>query len=135
MQTAAKTVPNRIFSDMVLPKICWAVSYFPCPSRTLMVTLAPTPTMAPKAAERFIKGLATAIPLMAMSPTPQPTNMLSAMLNRLLATMAIMAGVAYCQSSRPIFFSPNSVGMYCCLFIFPKTFSGAKLGISGHNTK
>ena len=40
--------------------------------------------------------------------------------------MAMMAGVAYCQSSTPIFFSPNSVGTYCCLFFIPENFCGCK---------
>ena len=59
-----------------------------------MTVLAPTPTIAPKAAARFMKGLATAMPLMPMSPTPCPTKMLSTMLYTDEATMATMAGRA-----------------------------------------
>ena len=41
---------------------------------------APTPTSDPKAAMRFISGMAMASPLMAIAPTPWPMKMLSMML-------------------------------------------------------
>ena len=78
-----------------------------------MTVLAPTPTMAPRAALRFMKGNVVARPLMASGPTPCPMKMRSTLLYRLLAVMAMMAGRAYCQSSRPMLFVPSSVGMYC----------------------
>ena len=91
---AVKRMPMMTFRLMVLPRTCCAVSYFPCPKRTLMTVLAPTPTIAPSAVDRFMNGLATAIPLMAMSPTPCPTKMLSMILYVEAAAMAMMAGTA-----------------------------------------
>ena len=81
-----------------------------------MTVLAPTPIMAPKAAPRFMNGLATAMPLIPMSPTPCPTNMLSTILYTDDATMAMMAGMAYPARSFPMGCSPNSVGTYCLVF-------------------
>lgn len=41
-----------------------------CPNFTLMAVDAPTPTPAPKAAVRFMKGKVMARPEIAMAPTP-----------------------------------------------------------------
>ena len=72
----------------------------------------PMPTAAPKAAERFMKGKVMASPLMASAPTPCPMNMLSVMLYNDDATIAMMAGRAYCVSSCPTGFVPNS-SVFC----------------------
>ena len=69
---------------------------------------APTPTAAPKAAARFMKGKVRANPEMAMAPTPCPMNMLSTILYSDDAVMAMMAGKAYCISRGPTGFVPNS---------------------------
>ena len=69
---------------------------------------APTPTAAPKAAARFIKGNVNANPEMAMAPTPCPMKMLSTMLYSEEAVMAMMAGKAYCMSRGPTGFVPSS---------------------------
>ena len=70
---------------------------------------APTPTIAPKAAPKFMKGKVMASPEMANGPTPCPMKMLSTMLYKELAVMAIMAGMAYCISNLPMGCVPSSV--------------------------
>ena len=47
---------------------------------------------------------------MAMGPTPCPMKMLSTILYSDVASIAIIAGVAYCLSNFPIFSVPNSTG-------------------------
>ena len=77
---------------------------------------APTPTAAPNAAERFIKGNVKASPEMAIAPTPCPIKMLSTMLYSEDAVMATMAGSEYCSNSRPTGFVPSS--RVACRFSF-----------------
>ena len=68
---------------------------------------APTPTKAPNAAAKFIKGKVKAKPDIAKAPTPCPMNILSTTLNKLDAICAIIAGVAYCNNKVPIFSLPK----------------------------
>ncbi|MBR2252976.1 MAG: hypothetical protein IJ895_00935 [Prevotella sp.] len=86
--------------------------------------LAPTPIAAPKAAERFIKGKVTARPDMASGPTPCPMKMLSTILYSDDATIATMAGMAYCNSRLPTGRVPNS--KVACLLL---TFENHCLGV------
>jgi hypothetical protein len=77
---------------------------------------AHTPMAAPTAPLRFMKGNVMASPEMAVALTPCPMNIESAMLYNDEAVMAIMAGVAYCTSSLPTGFVPNS-NVACLLSI------------------
>ena len=80
---------------------------------------APTPTSVPRAELRFISGKVTARPDRASGPSPGmcPMNMLSTMLYKEEAVMAIMPGTAYFLRSLPILSVPNSVGARWLLFI------------------
>ena len=78
--SVVKVRPITTFSMMALLRMRKARCLFPCPSRMEMSDDAPTPTSEPKAAMRFISGMAMARPLMAMAPTPCPMKMLSMML-------------------------------------------------------
>ena len=60
-----------------------------------MAVEEPTPTAAPKAAERFMKGNVMARPDMASEPTTWPMKARSMMLYNEEATMAMTAGMAY----------------------------------------
>lgn len=77
---------------------------------------APTPIAAPKAAERFINGNVIANPDIAIAPTPCPMKMESTILYSDDAVIAMIAGIAYCMSSFPTGFVPNS-NVACLLSI------------------
>ena len=83
---------------------------------------APTPTIAPNAAPKFMNGKVMASPEMAKGPTPCPMKMLSTILYKEEAVIAMMAGVAYCISNLPMGCVPNSVAFLFCaidlLFMF-----------------
>ena len=80
----------------------------------------PTPTAAPKAPDKFMKGNVIARPDIANAPTPLPMKMLSIVLYNDEADIATMAGSAYCVSNLPTGFVPNS--NVACLLLF-KAFS------------
>ena len=71
---------------------------------------APTPTSVPSAVERFISGKVTASPEIAYAPTSLiwPMNMLSTILYKEDAVMAMMPGTAYSFNRVLIFFVPSS---------------------------
>ena len=71
--------------------------------------LPPTPTIAPKAAEIFITGNVRANPIIAPGPTPCPIKTPSIMLYNDEATIATIAGTAYCISRLSTGFSPSSL--------------------------
>ena len=73
---------------------------------------APTPTSVPRAVLRFIKGKVTARPDRARDPSPGicPMKMLSTILYKEDAVMAMMPGTAYLFRRLPTFSVPNSVG-------------------------
>ena len=73
-------IPIETLSSTTLPRIISAAGLFPCPRRIEVRAADPAPTMAPKAAARFINGIVSARPDMAIGPTPWPMNMLSIML-------------------------------------------------------
>jgi hypothetical protein len=73
---------------------------------------APTPTIAPNAAPKFIKGKVMAKPDIAKGPTPCPMKILSTILYKDEAVIAIMAGMAYCINRLPIGFVPSSVALF-----------------------
>ncbi len=82
----------------------------------MLITLpAPTPTIAPKAAVRFMKGSVVASPLMASAPTPLPIKKRSAMFKTLDAVMAMMAGMAYLNNRLEIRSVPSSVMFFCSI--------------------
>ena len=86
---------------------------------------APTPTAAPKAADKFIRGKVIAKPDIAIGPTPCPMKMLSTMLYSDEAVMAMMAGMAYCISSSPIGRVPSRRA--ACLLSLIRVFSLRKI--------
>jgi hypothetical protein len=61
---------------------------------------------------RFIKGNVIASPEIANGPTPCPINMLSIILYREVATLAIIAGTEYCINNFPIDSVPNVIGVF-----------------------
>ena len=67
----------------------------------------------------FIRGKVTESPDRARAPTSGiwPMKMLSTILYSEEAVIAMMAGMAYCSSSAPIFFVPSSVGDSLCLIL------------------
>jgi hypothetical protein len=75
---------------------------------------APTPTMAPKAAPKFMNGKVIAKPEMANGPTPCPMKILSTILYKEEAVIAMMAGMAYCINSLPMGWVPSSVAFLFC---------------------
>ena len=78
---------------------------------------APTPTAAPKAPLRFMKGKVMPKPAMASGPTIWPMNARSMILYNDEAVIATIAGKAYCASSPPTGFVPNSSA--ACLLSIP----------------
>jgi hypothetical protein len=56
-----------------------------------------------------MNGNVIANPEMAKGPTPWPMKILSTILYKEEAVMAMMAGIAYCVSNLPIGCVPNSV--------------------------
>ena len=87
---------------------------------------APTPTRVPNAVEMFIRGNVTARPDIDREPTPGiwPIKMLSTILYSDDATIATMAGMAYCNSRLPTGRVPNS--KVACLLL---TFENHCLGV------
>ena len=63
-------MPSTMFSITAFPSICSAARLLPSPRRIDMRAAAPTPTIAPKAAEIFMMGSVIAMPDMAKPPTP-----------------------------------------------------------------
>ena len=89
---------------------------------------APTPTMAPMAAPKFMNGKVIANPEIAKGPTPCPMKMLSTMLYSDDAVIAMMAGVAYFFSSLPTSSVPNNNAPFGSLMMsFFTFFEGANL--------
>ena len=68
----------------------------------------PTPIAAPKAALKFMKGKVMPRPAIASGPTTCPITERSIILYKLEATIATIAGRAYCQSRVPTGFVPSS---------------------------
>ena len=79
---------------------------------------APTPTIAPIAAPKFMKGKVMANPEIAKGPTPCPMKMLSIILYNEEAVIAMMAGVAYFFNNFPTLSVPNSKAPFGSL-IYP----------------
>ena len=61
-------------------------------------------------------------PEIAIAPTPCPMKILSTILYKEAAVMAMMAGMAYCISSCPTGFVPSS-SVACLLSIEPSSFT------------
>ena len=70
--------------------------------------LPPTPTREPKAAKILHKGKVIASPEKASAPHPRPTNILSTMLYKEDAVMAMIDGMAYLRRSLPVGSVANS---------------------------
>ena len=54
-------------------------------------------------------------------------KILSTILYKEDAVMAMIAGTAYCISNLPIFSVPNAVGVFCPAILFTCFFEGAKV--------
>ena len=95
---------------------------------------APTPTRVPRAAEIFIKGKVTASPEIARGPEPGiwPMKMLSTILYKEDAVMAMMPGTAYCLRRAFMLFVPNSVGMLPAIsYLLSTTWNSKHRGENG----
>ncbi|OPZ71615.1 MAG: hypothetical protein BWY83_01067 [bacterium ADurb.Bin478] len=79
---------------------------------------APTPTSAPKAAARFIKGKVMARPEMASAPTPWPMKMPSVILYSDEAVMAMTEGSAYCINRRHTLSVPSAAADFCPFILY-----------------
>lgn len=86
---------------------------FPCPRRMDVRAAEPAPTIAPKAAVRFIIGIVRARPAIAIGPTPCPMKILSTMLYNDVDTCAMIDGRAYRNNSVDSLSVPNDSGENC----------------------
>ena len=69
MPNTASSTPTMTLSVTTLPSTRCAICGSRCPSLTEMSVEPPTPTIAPKAAERFMMGKVTARPDRASEPS------------------------------------------------------------------
>ena len=72
-----------------------ALEVFFCPRNIEEMVAPPTAINVQKAITRFISGNVIASPEIAITPTPRPMNMLSIILYKDVATLAIIAGTEY----------------------------------------
>ena len=82
-----------------------------------MTVDAPTPTIAPMAAPKFMNGKVMAQPDIAKGPTPCPMKMLSIILYNDDAVIAMIAGVAYFFNNLPTSSVPNNNAPFGSLMI------------------
>ncbi len=83
---------------------------FFCPRKMDDIVAPPTAISVQNAITRFISGNEIASPAIAMAPTPLPMNMLSTILYKEVATLAMIAGTEYCTSSLPMGLEPRVIG-------------------------
>ena len=64
------STPINMLRVIELPSSIWALLWSFCPSLREIIVPEPTPTIDPKAADRFMSGNVTASPDKAIGPTP-----------------------------------------------------------------
>lgn len=85
--------PTMIDRAVVLDNTSDALPYSFCPKNMEIMDAPPIPIKVQNAIIKFIKGKVIANPDIAIAPTPRPINMLSTMLYRDIAVMAIIVGM------------------------------------------